>query len=95
MPHAIASSSIADSSANHPCASPGARMMVGGGMSSRAMRCVVRRFGQAYIIRVSLAARSSVRSLIVDTCSTTSCSTAVNRPSPPAARHTRWIVGVR
>ena len=47
MPSATASSSIADSSANIPGVSPGARMIVGGGTSSRASRCVVRRCSAA------------------------------------------------
>src|SRR6184192_770772 len=46
----MASSSIADSSANMPGHSPGARIQKGVGTSSRASRCVVERLGTAYII---------------------------------------------
>ena len=46
-PGARASSSIADSSANMPGHSPGARIHDGVGTSSFASRCVVRRFGDA------------------------------------------------
>ena len=38
-----------------PWASPGARMIVGGGTSRAARRCVARRFGTAYITRLHLA----------------------------------------
>ena len=47
-----ASSSIATSGPNMPGHSPGARIQDGTGTSSAASRCVVRRFGAAYIIRV-------------------------------------------
>ena len=93
-PHAIAISSIADSSAYIPGLSPGARKIDGVGTSSRASRCVVRRFGAAYIMRVATAV-CSANSSSVDVCSTTSCAIAVSLPSRSAPRRMRWIVGVR
>jgi hypothetical protein len=45
IPVAYASSSIADSSANEPHASPGARMNVGVAAFSFRKRCVTSRFG--------------------------------------------------
>ena len=54
MPSAIASSSIADSSANMPGHSPGARIQDGVGTSSAASAVAwCGRFGAAYIIRVA------------------------------------------
>ncbi len=92
--HAIASSSIADSSAYIPGHSPGARIHAGVGTSSRASRCVVERFGAAYIMRVTTAV-CSANSSRVELCSMTSCAIAVSRPSLFAPRRMRWIVGVR
>ena len=48
-PSASASSSIATSGPNMPGHSPGARIHEGTGTSRAASRCVVRRFGEAYI----------------------------------------------
>ena len=50
-----ASSSMADSSANMPGHSPGARIQDGVGTSSRTTRWVVRRCGAAYMCRVATA----------------------------------------
>jgi hypothetical protein len=94
MPQAIASSSMADSRAYIPGHSPGARIQEGVGTSSRARRCVVRRVGDAYIIRVATAV-CSANSLTVELCSTTSWTIACSRPSPSAPSCSRWIVGVR
>ncbi len=93
-PVAIASSSIAHSSANIPGHSPGARIHEGDGTSSRATRCVVRRFSPAYSIRVTTAV-CSAKSRSVEVCSTTSWQIAVSRPSSSAPSRIRWIVGVR
>ncbi len=79
-PQATASSSIADSSANMPGHSPGARIHDGVGTSSATSRWVVRRFGAAYIIRVATAV-CSANSCTVEVCSTTSWAIAVSRPS--------------
>jgi len=51
---------MADSSANIPGASPGARIQEFAGRSSRASRWVVRRLGAAYIVRVGTAAGSVI-----------------------------------
>ncbi len=59
-PHSTASSSIADSSANIPGLSPGARIHEFAGRSSRASRWVVRTLGVAYIVRVGTAAGSVI-----------------------------------
>jgi hypothetical protein len=89
-----ASSSIADSSAYMPGHSPGARIQDGVGTSSFASLCVVRRFGAAYIIRVTTAV-CSANSFSVEVCSTTSCAIAISFPSRDAPSRRRWIVGVR
>ena len=91
---AIASSSIADSSANMPGHSPGARIHDGVGTSSATSRCRVRRSGAAYIIRVGVQV-CSANSRTVEVCSNASWAIAVSRPSFVAPRRTRWIVGVR
>ncbi len=93
-PAKIASSSIADSSANMPGHSPGARIHDGVGTSSAASRCVVRRFGAAYIIRVATAV-CSANSRTVEVCSSTSWVMTESRPSRSAPSPIRWIVGVR
>jgi hypothetical protein len=93
-PAAIASSSIADSSAYIPGHSPGARIQAGTGTSSRTRRCVVRRCSAAYMCRVATAV-CSANSLTVPVCSTTSCAIAVSLPSAPAPSRSRWLVGVR
>jgi hypothetical protein len=94
IPAAIASSSIADSSANIPGHSPGARIHDGVGTFSRARRCVVSRFGAAYMRRVA-AAVCSQNSRSVELCWSVSWAIDVRRPSAAAPRRTRWIVGVR
>ena len=64
--------------------SPGTRRarasIDGVGTSSRASRCVVRRLGAAYIMRVATAV-CSANSSSVEVCSTTSCAIAVSVPS--------------
>jgi hypothetical protein len=85
---------MADSSANIPCDSPGARMIVGGGSSRAVTRWVVRRLGAAYITRLQTAICSAY-SLPVEVCSIASWAIAVRRPSASAPSRTRWIVGVR
>ena len=94
MPHATASSSIADSSANMPGHSPGARIHDGVGTSSATSRCVVRRSGAAYMWRVASAV-CSANSCTVEVCSNASWPIARSRPSRAAPSRTRWIVGVR
>ena len=93
-PVATASSSIADSSANMPGHSPGARIHDGVGTSSATSSCRVRRSGAAYITRVGVQV-CSANSRSVEVCSQASCAIAVRRPSRPAPSRTRWIVGVR
>ena len=51
-----------------PGVSPGARIHDGVGTSSAASRCPVRRFGEAYIIRVGTVV-CSANSRIVEVCS--------------------------
>ena len=70
-PHAIASSSIADSSAYMPGHSPGARIQDGVGTSSATRRCRVSRFGAAYIMRVGVQV-CSANSRTVEVCSNAS-----------------------
>ena len=94
MPHAPASSSMADSSANMPGHSPGARIQDGVGTSSRTTRWVVRRCGAAYMCRVATA-DCSVNSLSVEVWPMTSWHSAVSLPSGPAPSRTRWIDGAR
>ena len=91
---AIASSSIADSSANMPGHSPGARIHDGVGTSSATSRCRVRRSGAAYIMRVGvhglLGELAHGRGLLEGVVG--------DRGQPAVAvapRRTRWIVGVR
>ena len=93
-PVATASSSIADSSANMPGHSPGARIHDGVGTSSATSRWRVRRSGAAYIMRVASQV-CSANSRTVEVCSKASWAIAVSRPSLVAPRRTRWIVGVR
>ena len=100
MPQAIASSSIADSSANMPGHSPGARIHDGVGTSSATSRCVVRRFGAAYIIRVGDGGLLGELLRRVEVCSTTSWAIAVSRPSrvgaePDALDRRRAVAGER
>ncbi len=64
-----------------PGHSPGARIHDGVGTSSRASRCVVRRFAPAYIIRVGDRRLLGELDAAVEVCSTTSCAIAVSRPS--------------
>ena len=85
---------MADSSANMPGASPGARIQDGVGTSSRASWCAVRRAAAAYIIRVATAV-CSTNSLTVEVCSIASWLIARSRPSASAPSRIRWIVGVR
>ena len=92
MPQATASSSIADSSANMPGHSPGARIHDGVGTSSATSRCVVSRSGAAYMWRVAIVV-CSANSRTVEVCSKASCPIARSRPSRAAPRRTRWIVG--
>ena len=77
-----------------PGHSPGARIHDGVGTSSATSRCVVRRFGAAYIIRVTTAV-CSANSCTVEVCSTTSWAIAVSRRRASAPSRRRWIVGVR
>lgn len=77
-----------------PGHSPGARIQVGTGMSSSASRCVVRRFGAAYMTLVTTAVFSA-NSLSLEVSSTTSCVMAASRPSLSAPSRSRWMVGVR
>ena len=77
-----------------PGASPGARIHVGLGTSSRVSRWRVRRFAPAYIIR------AGTRGLLgeldqPEDCSHTSWAIAVSVPSCSAPSRMRWIVGVR
>ena len=60
---------MADSSANMPGHSPGARIQDGVGTSRRTTRWVVRRCGAAYMCRVATAV-CSANSLSVEVCST-------------------------
>jgi hypothetical protein len=83
MPQAPASSSMADSRANIPGHSPGARIQDGVGTSSRTTRWVVRRCGAAYMCLVATA-DCSANSLSVEVWSMTSWPTAISRPSGPA-----------
>ena len=78
-----ASSSIADSSANMPGHSPGARIHDGVGTSSATRRCVVRRFGAAYIIRVTTAVCSA------NSCDASRSARRRRARSPSAARRGR------
>ncbi len=94
MRHASASSSMADSRANIPGHSPGARIQDGVGTSSRTTRWVVRRCGAAYMCLVATA-DCSVNSLRVEVWSKTSWHTAASRPSGLAPSRTRWIAGAR
>ncbi len=87
-PQATASSSIATSPANIPGVSPGARIQDGTGTSSFAKRWLVRRFGDAYMMRVDVAV-CSANSLKRAVCSMTSWTIAVRRPSRPAPRRMR------
>ncbi len=89
-PQAIAISSTADSSAYIPCASPGARMIVGTGTSSGASRWVVRRCGAAYIIREQTATCSAYP-LALAVCSITSWAIAISLPVRSAPSWIRWI----
>ena len=77
-----------------PGHSPGARIQEGTGTSRAASRCVVRRLGAAYIIRVGTPV-CSANSLILDVCSTTSMAIALRCPLRSAANCMRWMVGVR
>ena len=94
MPEAYASSSIADSSANKPGASPGARIHDGVGTSSAASRWAVRPLGVAYIIRLTTAV-CSANSTSVEVCWTTSCAQRGQPAVRSAPSRTRWRVGVR
>ena len=79
---------IADSSANIPGHSPGARIHDGVGTSSATSRWRVRRSGAAYIMRVGVQV-CSANSRTVEVCSKASWPIARNRPSRPAPRRTR------
>ncbi len=90
-PHAYASSSSALPSANDPGASPGARIAVGVGTSSRARRCVTAMFGMSNSIVVTPPA-DSTNVPTRDDSLTTSCSTACQ---PAVARRADAQVLVR
>jgi hypothetical protein len=94
IPEAIASSSIAHSSAYMPGHSPGARIQDGVGTSSRTSLWLVSRLGAAYIMRVTTAV-CSANSLSVELCSHTSWEIALSLPAESQPRRMRWIVGVR
>lgn len=85
---------MADSSANIPGHSPGARIHVGDGTFNLTRQCLVSRFGAAYMVRVG-AAEYSQWSLVKDVCSKDTWDTAKRRPSASAPRRMRWMVGVR
>ena len=77
-----------------PTDSPGARVESDTGRSSLTERCVVRRCGAAYSVRVCMLAFSkklSKRAL----CDQVSWPMAVRRPSAPAPRRNRWMVLLR
>jgi len=88
MRQACASSSMADSSANIPGHSPGARIQDGVGTSSRTTRWVVRRWGAAYMCLVATA-DCSANSLSVEVWSITSWHSATSLPSRPEPSRTR------
>lgn len=94
IPRAQASSSMADSSAYMPEASPGARIQDGLGTSSAATRCSVRLWGEAYMTRAGTAA-CSTNSLIREVWVTISWETLDRTPSRSAPRRTRCRVGAR
>ncbi len=94
MSRAIASSSMADSSANMPGVSPGARNHDGVGTSRRARRWVLRRAAPPYIARATVAV-CSVNSFRREDWLNASWETAVMVPSFAAPRRTRENVGVR
>ncbi|MFI5999312.1 hypothetical protein ACIA98_02670 [Streptomyces sp. NPDC051366] len=66
---------MADSSANIPGHSPGARIQVGDGTCSLTLQCLVSRFGAAYMVRVG-AAEYSQWSPVRDACSNDTWDTA-------------------
>ena len=89
----------ADSSAYIPGHSPGRAHPRRRRDVQRDSRCVVRRFGAAYIIRVATAV-CSANSRTVEVCSTTSWAIAVRRPSrvgaePHALDRRRAVAGQR
>ncbi len=94
IPHFSASSSSAASSANDPGASPGARMNVGVGTSSRTRRLAVWWASAPYITRAT-PALGSTNSYTVEVALTALCSSARRRPSVSAPSRTRWVVGLR
>lgn len=94
MPHRSASSSSADSTAKEPGASPGARIQVGVGTSSRTRRLAVRCASASYITRPN-PALCSTNSLTVEVRFWASCPKARSRPSASAPSLTRCAVGLR
>ncbi len=82
--NAAASSSIADSSANEPVVSPGARMKVGVPRFIGTIRCVVTWLGTVYNMRVTMQ-QVSVQSSNIDVFEILSWRIAVNVPSCRAA----------
>lgn len=94
IPRTQASSSMADSRAYIPGASPGARIQEGLGTSRALTRCTVRLWGEAYMTRAGTAA-CSTNSLIVEVCVTISWETETSTPSRSAPSRTRCTVGAR
>lgn len=80
--------------AKEPGASPGARIHVGVGTSSRRIRCRVRCASASYSTRPSTAL-VSMNSCTWDVRFSASWSKAQSRPSASAATLTRWAVGLR
>ena len=73
---------------------PGARIHDWAGTSSGAMRCVARRCGAAYIVRL-MAVACSANCLTRDVCCHTSCEIATSAPPASAPSRMCWIVGAR
>lgn len=93
-PARVASSSRAASIANDPGASPGARIQVGDGTSSRTTWLAVRCASASYITRAT-PALGSTNSYTVDVWFSERCSRASSRPSGSAPSLIRWVVGLR
>ncbi|SCE60436.1 hypothetical protein GA0115253_108463 [Streptomyces sp. Termitarium-T10T-6] len=94
MPPRSASSSRAASIAKDPGASPGARIQVGDGTSSRTTWLAVRWASASYSTRAT-PALGSTNSYTVDVWFNERCSRASSRPSGAAPSLTRWVVGLR
>ncbi|CAM5580101.1 hypothetical protein SCYAM73S_08154 [Streptomyces cyaneofuscatus] len=93
-PARSASSSRADSIANDPGASPGARIQVGDGTSSRTTWLAVRCASASYMTRAT-PALGSTNSYTVEVWLSERCSRARSLPSGSAPSLTRWVVGLR